>query len=284
MKKMFNKLFLVMISLIVCVFSFIGCSSADSKDDKISASYENAMKLIDKGSYSEAYEMLLTLEDNADAKKALENFVFVYDKVSVEMQNIRYVTENTYDKNGNCIKSEASMNGELSQILESEYNDRGNVIKTTIKQADGTVVNEAEFSYEYDSNGNIIKHTAKRTIADVVTEDTMTYVYNEKNLLIKVQHDGYYEEFVYDENDFKIKVTSIADGASGYVILSYEYVNDDKGNVIKETMNDGINLIVTEYEYDDKGNQTKVTQTSGSAINVMEYEYSGLRIFYSERP
>ena len=137
--------------------------------------------------------------------------------------------------------------GELSICTEAEYDNRGNLLKST--DAEGN-----ETGYEYDNQSRLVKVIlVKKTEASdgtitVSTDNSMNYTYSEG----------------YDSNDrYYSKVT--ATNAKGAVS---EEISDANGNVIKTTDKgtSGDTAIESAYEYDARGNLVKEIHSAGDYI------------------
>lgn len=282
-----KKILLSILAILMCASTLLSCTADntyDGDDTKTSKEYKAAMELIEDGKYEEAYEALLKLEDDENAQKALENFVFGYDKIVLKASGQEMVLEYEYDKNGNFIKQTAYTNGELTQVNEIEYNDHGDIAKATTYLPDGTVDAVITYTYEYDANGNMTQRKLHRKEADREVESITKYYYNDKNLLVKEESESVVYENTYDDNGFLVK-TSIIYGDSQTPTYVCEYENDSKGNHLKETTYNSAGEVYTtvENEYDNKGNLVKLTQTMGSQTQTGEYEYIGLNVFYVEK-
>ena len=123
------------------------------------------------------------------------------------------------------------------------FNEKGQLIE---KKESGN--SNGIITYEYDDKGRVISETDTSSYGYEKTE----YTYNDKNLILRTK----------STSDF-----SISDGS----VSEYEYVLDDAGNIIKETVtfpeypNEPL---IFEYEYDKKGVLIQETETwyEGSAI------------------
>ena len=67
-----KRIFLSILSVLMCTSMLFGCISIATSDAPTPSEYDAAMALIDEGKYEEAYEALLKLEDDENAKKAME--------------------------------------------------------------------------------------------------------------------------------------------------------------------------------------------------------------------
>jgi YD repeat-containing protein len=194
---------------------------------------------------------------------------------------LRYILDYEYDDKGNLIKSsEPSIS--LPLIYTPEYNEDGSLktldpqeLTTHIYQYDenGILVKETstgdgfENIVEYDEKGNTIRIKSKSLTSE--KEHTTEYEYDDNDRQIKsILSDGTVTTFEYDENGNKIKSVS----TDGRFDSTFEY--DENGNMILETSG----TTTWAYEYDSKGNKIKYTvsdsdEKSGAFTSVTEYAY-----------
>ena len=140
-----------------------------------------------------------------------------------------YITEYTYDVNGNKIKGICKVNGKLDSSTEYTYDANGNLTKQIDKDEHGKVTNTKECTY--DANGNLTK---------------------------EIENGGYNytSEYIYDANGNLTK--QIEKDKNGEVNLSLEYTYDTNGNITKNIQDwTHIGSDIFEYIYDDSGNLTK---------------------------
>ena len=109
MKKIL-LLFVLMLSLVLCLVSCGGTNDNDdsdpadgNKDSENSESaeaekYADALELIAEGKYVEAYEILSELGDYQDAEELLENFYYVPVTSLDEFDDERFTAEIFYDE------------------------------------------------------------------------------------------------------------------------------------------------------------------------------------------
>jgi len=153
-----------------------------------------------------------------------------------------------------------------------EYDDRGNIIKTTY--ADGKSV-----SWVYDENGRPVKRTDKKN-------RTANYTYNSEGKVSRVDYsDGSWVEYGYNELG---KVTEIAN-KDGKISMKYdsrglltridypsgdyfEYTYDSIGYLATSRDKDGFMLY---YSYDKAGRLTKIAGITGGIIVDYKYDKAG---------
>jgi hypothetical protein len=140
------------VSLIVlaCVFLLCLTSCGGSK-------YDRALRLIEKGKYEAAYELLEQLGDDEDAVKLRSRFYSVLVSYVGSSTEVREYTKDnllsksivthengkidtrvyTYDANGNLLKDHYIRDDKVAFIAEYAYDANNNVIHYTHTDADG---------------------------------------------------------------------------------------------------------------------------------------------------
>ena len=160
-------------------------------------------------------------------------------------------TEYTYDEDGNCIHVKTLYDGEVVSEDTNEYDENGNLIKTSNLRAEDTNPRITIYEYTYDYEGNILKSIKKdeqgsKTIAEY-TYDTngniLTYVKGGAVLLT----DAHYE-YEYDANNNLIKEVKYF-GESNDLWHTIEYTYDENNNLIKKVYSTDDTVIETTYTY-----------------------------------
>ena len=230
---------------IIC-FTFVICLVVACFASCGSIKQNRAQKLIDKGNYQAAYDILKKMDNNKNAQELLQNFQFVL----VQRQSGYLLSENAHDKDvytyneyGLLCKSE-SENG----VFEYEYDQNKRLVKELYN---GSMTNE----YEYDSKGNIIKHTSWW---GSYPQFGYEYAYDDQGRMIRevvlrgnpdfnILELSYTTDYTYDQDDNMTSSTVTYQNGS---TARTDYVYDENGNLIREERG----AVVVEYVYDDKGN------------------------------
>lgn len=199
--------------------------------------------------YDENGNLLKTVEESEDY---IETLVSTYDENGNELTSVHsYKTpeksgtyssvKNTYDNENRLIKRESIRESGDIDVVEYEYNDRGDKTKeiNTTKY-----LSKAEpFEYSYEKN--------------------MEYTYDDMDRIVKIiTADSRYgtdkttEEFFYENGDLVKKITVYASDGS-HCVTEYKYTYNDEGVPEKKTE------IFSRYHeaymietYDEKGNLT----------------------------
>ena len=155
-------------------------------------------------------------------------------------------------------------NGELYTYCKTERTNNydGSVyIKTiTYYAADGTAIQESEYTYTYDSRGN------------------ETFVTVSENGVVQNQIST---DYVYDDSTLKTKiettVQSIDNQPSKQKVVTTQF--DARGNITERTEEDGNLTFITTYDYDandrEVGSRTVLKDGSVSEYTATEYEALG---------
>ena len=227
-----------------------------------------------------------------------------------------------YNRNGETTKSENYRNGKLWSAEENEYDENGNLIKSSSYDADRKFTSYSVYGYnesgkrikisEYDGDDKLtgyteIKRDGKYVLSETVydadgnkteyteyLENTPDYnTYSRTKRYEKYENGKLAELREYNEDGRMTKLISY-DGEGNkklyeeYVTLKVKH-NGYEGisAVIKthETYNDGKLEHRTEYEYDENGNRTKISEYDGEGklIEYTETKYDGERILSESR-
>lgn len=227
-----------------------------------------------------------------------------------------------YNRNGDVVKAEQYMSGKLYGIEEREYDESGNLIKSSSYDADRKFTGYSVYGYnesgkrikisKYDGSGTLTGYTEIKRNGDYILsetvydgdgnkteyteylENTSDYAtYSRKKRYEKYENGKLAELKEYNEDGRMTKRTSY-DGEGNkklyeeYVALKVKH-NGYEGistNIkTRETYNDGKLEHRTEYEYDENGNRTKISEYDGDGklTEYTEAKYDGERILSESR-
>ena len=247
------------ILVIALVFLLIPSSSTSGDKSPEEINYELALSLLSKGEYRKAFKVFTDLGEYKDSAKYISRFHYVPTKAICTSGEETGIAEITLNKNNLPEKETYTENGEVTHTNEYIYNDKGQCIKTISKSKDYSVsiadTDTLITNMVYDENGNVIKSTM--TNADGITLSISEQVYNEKGQMIKStlsapEISAEYIinfEYTYDDNDNLIE--EIERGPDYTSVIRYIY--DESGNIVKDIKNDE----EYDYFYDENGNLVK---------------------------
>ena len=123
------------------------------------------------------------------------------------------------------------------------------------------------------------KKVSKEENGGEIYEENTIYKYNEQNLPIEIStlNDRYGYEEIYDYNyDSRGNLIFERDRMDGQTSYVYEYVYDEKDNVLKKVQTSFSGKFIFEYTYDDKGDLIKeiATSSDGKLIYTTSYTYT----------
>lgn len=227
-----------------------------------------------------------------------------------------------YNRNGETTKSENYRNGKLWSAEENEYDESGNLIKSSSYDADRKFTSYSVYGYnesgkrikisKYDGSGTLteyteIKRDGKYVLSETVydadgnkteyteyLENTSDYAtYSRKKRYEKYENGKLAELTEYNEDGAITKRTSYdGDGNktmyTEYITLKVKhngYEGTSTNTKTRETYNDGKLEHRTEYEYDENGNRTKISEYDGDGklTEYTETKYDGERILSESR-
>lgn len=227
-----------------------------------------------------------------------------------------------YNRNGDVVKAEQYMSGKLYGIEEKEYDESGNLIKSSSYDADRKFTGYSVYGYnesgkrikisKYDGSGTLTGYTEIKRNGDYILsetvydgdgnkteyteylENTSDYAtYSRKKRYEKYENGKLAELKEYNEDGKMTKRTSY-DGKGNkklyeeYVTLKVKhngYEGTSTDIKTRETYNDGKLEHRTEYEYDENGNRTKISEYDGDGklTEYTETKYDGERILSESR-
>lgn len=166
--------------------------------------------------------------------------------------------------------------GALPSIYE--YDERGNVIRKTREDFDGSVMSYTE--YTYDKNNNILTQvTFNKDFSLTIPTIKYEYTYDQNNNCIVELEYSYGElewktEYTYDKKGNEVKAEYYE--GNGESCGWEEYTYDDKGNMILKLEYDADGKLEskTESTYDKNNNLLKSVEQDGSGAFVGTTEYA----------
>lgn len=227
-----------------------------------------------------------------------------------------------YNKNGETTKSENYRNGKLWSAEENEYDESGNLIKSSSYDADRKFTSYSVYGYnesgkrikisKYDGSGTLTEYTEIKRDGEYILsetvydgdgnkteyteylENTSDYnTYSRKKRYEEYKNGKLAELEEYNEDGGITKRTSYdGDGNktmyTEYITLKVKhngYEGTTTDTKTRETYNDGKLEHRTEYEYDENGNRTKISEYDGDGklIEYTETKYDGERILSESR-
>lgn len=207
-----------------------------------------------------------------------------FGEVLVSIDNMGYGTTNSYDANGNLLFTTNALGvvtaygydsmGDQTAvtnalglpeeaIVQSQYNQYGDLTNTATLNADGQTLSQT--SYTYDDDGNKLTETQKRTLPGggngaVVTQ----WTYDADNRVIHMINADDFTNFVIYNAIGKQADTVDALGRTN------QFFYDADGMLTNETYPDGT---FDSYTYDGDGNRLTSTDRNG---HTTSYAYDGL--------
>ena len=205
---------------------------------------EIAQEHIDLGEYKEAYDILITLE-NEEAQNLLSHFSFKPDKITDEY-SWGYLSTQTYeyDEHGNILKKVHDNNGSIITD-EYKYDEFGRLIQKNHDQN-----NYIQTYYSWNEDGKLLKEISQKNGAPYVVV-----------------------ECKYDEQGNKIY--SRTEAPSHKIESIMEYNENGDMTLLKTESEPGTKTEKT-FEYDEDGRLTKevFTEFDYDIVTIHEYEYT----------
>ncbi|MBE6682709.1 MAG: hypothetical protein E7595_01005 [Ruminococcaceae bacterium] len=293
-----------------------------SESPNYTSEVREALKLIEEGNYVDAYKLLYDQKSNDDAKKLLEDFIWVYEKedfVSSYSYFYPYSAEYIYDENGTLIKKVCNnliLDSVLNVVTEYTYNNGRLIKETQVSTPENPDVPQSTetIDYFYDEAGRLVKSVHTNFQGGI---ETRHYTYNENGDLIKeirthTDNDATYNaEYTYDKNGDLIEEV-YTDFSGTTVINNYSYArkgllvkvvcseSEDGSHTMKklyeiEKIYDANDMLFVEitkypdgdtsdskYTYDENGNLIKLVYTDDNR-DTRTYEYSEYKLFYNPK-
>lgn len=231
-----------------------------------------------------------------------ENYKPLKITTTVDSDSEPTINENSYDDDGNLIKSITTKgdkvlsagefvykNGNLvkevinnassgTETKETEYDSDNNPVKVTFVDTDGRILVD---EYRYDEKGTVIWHFHTMNNGHPTIKE-YTYDNNGNLLTEKCAYNDkleYLHEYTYNE-DGEI-LSEIGKNKDGEIAIKYVYTYDENNRLIKKETQEFDKEYIYEYVFDEVGNLIKETVTNENG-NQKTTEYSDFAYFYSQ--
>lgn len=163
--------------------------------------YDEAGRLVSKLSYYQD-------KCNAERYYVYDEAGFVIEETRIERYSdeVTYFFVMTYDENHTQCTIEQFRNGEPNGITAETYNSDGQVLSSTVHDANGDWKRTS--TWTYDDTGRLLQegtYSRSETQADYLT----IYIYDENGLLVSKNVDYYYGyllEFFYEPVEILVRV------------------------------------------------------------------------------
>ncbi len=223
--------------------------------------YSAAVKAIESGDYTEAYNSLKKCNGIKDSKELIKDFVVFYGE--------EICTDIDYDYFGNEDDSSTYKNN-----TEFEFYESGMLKSRTVANLDDGV----DYIYKYDEKGNLTYDAWYFYGLDDEPSGETEYKYDEKgNIILSVEYNQYDEisekteyEYKYDENDNII--LALCYDSYGKVKSKTENTYDKNNNMTLSVVYDSNGDVTdeTEYKYSLNGNMKSVVNTTYDSYGNVE--------------
>ncbi|MBE6976088.1 MAG: hypothetical protein E7439_02685 [Ruminococcaceae bacterium] len=271
--------------------------------------YNSAKKLIEAGSYAEAYEKLQKYPQFLDTEDLLPCFIIKYEQKDVKycayLNNSEYVSNERYayvfDEAGNCIRI-TYQNVEEGTTFCSEYtyDESGRKLTAVEAQYDltGSLTFKETHTYEYHENGSRCLYAFYDSSGILMSSDKSEYD-KDGNEIFHAHYTStgelvFTNEYVYDaEGNCTLTAAYDQNGVLEFKDeFSYVYVADSIGRVIQQTCYsiDGAmlykdtyayenSMLVSTAHYDGNGvlefSEAYTYNAAGQLTLSLQYDYQG---------
>jgi len=184
-----------------------------------------------------------------------------------------------FNKKGMKTEQREYLSDKINHRYLFQYDKNLNLIKKEYYNSKGELINESNFKNIHNSNGELIEESEFMTDKQF-KENWSQIIFKNKNKIKKNEYLGteIYNsyEYQYDENGNNIQ--QIIYDTYGTIIIKIKNTFDDENNVIKETVFDKNNEVISqekfEYtEFDSHKNRKRVLIYKNDRItNLTDYE------------
>ena len=214
----------------------------------------NADGVADEISYA-------TYDDNAN--------ILTFSEDSNADGEIDALETNTYDANGNPVKMTSEVNGEITKVIEREYNTAGNKLSEQVTDSTDSDNNSLE-TYQYSADGSLKIHSIYNWLNGVKYLKYQTF-HDAMGGSTRTQYDEYAEiteteSVSYDDQGNVLETSSFSyqDGVeSASAVNVYSYDSANRLSKVTKTTSD-ILVDSKDYTYDDAGNLTSIVSAAVS--------------------
>ena len=291
----------------------------DSQERLKESLYHQGLEYLEQGNHMDAYDSFCAAGDYGDAKKQLEQFQKKPVKVEYSYGDGKgYVAYYDYTANGKIL---TYWSDEAKQRTEYFYNDDGVLVQVKKWNYHHLVGGEPSYYLiDFDANGIPVKYedTAYDIIVEydhVFAEDgsiksitctrsqysgrntarfnivsaTFDFSSEDKTYFVDKQSMGnYLNAFSSDSVYKRYLISAELDAIDIYEVGSYEL--DERGNIIKASVRDGIfnedggwvNEYTLENTYDNDGNLIRVVEQDNKTHDTITYEYTYEYVYCSD--
>ena len=254
--------------------------------------YDDQRNLICQKTYFPEGELIAQTSYTYDAFGRLtQTEGFGYNEVYTE-----YLTQYTYDENGNLIHQKNYTDGEL--LSEFLYDAKGNLVEANsyyggeydlrtvyTYRADGKLQrSETErggalysgWEYFYDENGRPIRQERFIMSDGVRKELTNTYTYDENGRCIRYDMGGFQGEHMHETYTYDAMGNMLSSVYTGYdgSTVGYRWCYDGDGRMLSWTSETRMGTTTYTWDYDAQGNVIALTQDAAGTQMKYTFQYT----------
>lgn len=197
---------------------------------------------------------------------------------------LRYHETYEYDRSDNLYRiSSFSKDNELIDTLIYEYNDKGDIIKSTSYNKDGTVESQYSFIYIYNNKNQLIKEYVRGTNINICRSF-------EYNSLGRMKKGKYFENgilnttyiYKYNVSNKVIKIVRFNKKGISSGFTTYKYNKEKLSTQVFSYNQDSTLSLYQIYDYNEQGLNTKLSlfDPDGTLLfyNLAWYNTDGLTV------